>query len=251
MSRLRSALPLIAAILSPLLGLLFGRLAAPLLGGGTTALYLFAGGLEALTLGLPALLLLLRKRTLYRPLLAPPPLETAGLVSLSAVSYVLTAVMVTLLWMGLTAGLGMLQTTPEGMPRAGDAAELAAALLCGALLPALCEEMLFRGVLLLSLERRMKAGLAVFLSALLFSLLHFSPRGFAALLVIGLFLGALVLRCRNLWLAVLFHFLYNATVIVMEALGGSPSPQTALLCAGIFLATTYLLFKRRRTEAWN
>lgn len=248
MNRSRGAGYIVAAALCPAIVYVLGRMAAPYIPDTVISLFLYAGALELLLIGVPAVLLMLRKREAYWGMLARPASYPAGLVVLSSAAYVLAAVLVTAVWAALLQRLGIHLPLEAGLPPATGAGELAAALLCAALIPAVCEELLFRGVMLQYLERKAGKKWAVVICGIAFASLHFSFHGFAALAVIGLFLSALTLKYRNLWLAVIFHFLYNALVIVMQALGGMPSIQTVFLCAGVFAASLYLLFQRREVK---
>lgn len=83
-------------------------------------------------------------------------------------------------------------------------------------LAAFSEELFFRGALQQFLCERFRNGhVAVWLSALLFSLVHFQFYGFLPRMMLGVLLGYLFLYTRNLWVAVIFHFVNNATVILL------------------------------------
>lgn len=76
------------------------------------------------------------------------------------------------------------------------------------------EELIFRGVLLSSLMRHMKAGWAVALSALIFGCVHlpdfkFAWYGIPALVLLGVVLALLRLRSRSLWPAMVAHAFNN------------------------------------------
>ena len=250
MSRNRGAGYIAGAVLCPVLVFVLGRVLAPYIPQTVIGLFLYTGAVEILLIGVPALLLMLRKRDAYRGLLVWPDVYSTGLVILSSAAYVLAAVLVTAIWSALLQRLGIGLPTEADLPPATSAGELAAALLCAAFIPAVCEELMFRGVMLQFLERKAGKKRAVIICGLAFALLHFSFHSFAALAVIGLFLSALTIRYRNLWLAVIFHFLYNALVIVLQSLGGMPSIQIVFLCAGVFTASLYLLFHKREGRTW-
>ncbi len=94
---------------------------------------------------------------------------------------------------------------------------LAVNLLVLAALPALCEEFLFRGTVQVFLSDWLKRPhLAVWLTALLFSLAHLQFDGFIPRLLLGAYLGYLLLWSRSLWLPVLAHFLHNALTIIAD-----------------------------------
>jgi membrane protease YdiL (CAAX protease family) len=92
------------------------------------------------------------------------------------------------------------------------------------------EEFLFRGILLVSLERigrrrgvsESSAAIgAVLISSVLFGLAHEyqGPAGMILTGLVGLALGALVLATRNLWVAILTHGLYDTIAFLLVFAG--------------------------------
>jgi membrane protease YdiL (CAAX protease family) len=80
-----------------------------------------------------------------------------------------------------------------------------------ALLPAIGEELIFRGVLLNILNRLFKSGhIAVWVTAIIFSSIHLQFYGFLPRLILGLFFGYLFFWSGTLWLPVVAHFVNNA-----------------------------------------
>ena len=80
-----------------------------------------------------------------------------------------------------------------------------------ALLPALFEEMLFRGSLqpvMINLTKNAFAGILI--TSILFSAIHISYYGFLPRLALGLIIGYVFYFSKNLWLSSITHFLYNA-----------------------------------------
>jgi membrane protease YdiL (CAAX protease family) len=83
------------------------------------------------------------------------------------------------------------------------------------LLPAICEEFFFRGLIQTGLGTKTNKHLAVFIAAALFTLFHFNPWYAPFYFALGLYFGYLFLRTRNLGLVMLAHFLNNAYGILM------------------------------------
>ncbi len=86
-----------------------------------------------------------------------------------------------------------------------------ASLIIIALLPAMFEEMLFRGALqpiMTGIVNNAVAGIII--TSILFSALHGSYYGFLPRLALGLILGFIYYFSKNLWLSIIFHFLNNA-----------------------------------------
>lgn len=96
-----------------------------------------------------------------------------------------------------------------------------------ALLPAVCEELFFRGALL-PLVRRATGSwhVAVIVSALVFSLAHFDATAFLARAVLGCLLGVVFVQTRSLLASMLLHFCNN--LLVVMALSEADDVEKAL-----------------------
>lgn len=85
-----------------------------------------------------------------------------------------------------------------------------------ALMPAIGEELVFRGVIQRHLQGWTKNGhVAVWITAIIFSAVHLEFFGFLPRFVLGLMLGYLYLYTRNLWVPVFAHFVNNASSIII------------------------------------
>lgn len=78
-----------------------------------------------------------------------------------------------------------------------------------ALIPALCEEFFFRGIVL-SEYKSYGSFNAVLISALYFTMVHFTVEGFLIYLFAGLVLGAVTAACRSIYPAIVMHLLFNS-----------------------------------------
>jgi uncharacterized protein len=70
--------------------------------------------------------------------------------------------------------------------------------------------------------------LAIIFTAIIFSLVHISYYGFLVRLSLGIILGLIFYYSDNIWLAVLFHFLYNGlqiTALYFFTISGSKTPK--------------------------
>lgn len=84
-----------------------------------------------------------------------------------------------------------------------------------ALVPAVCEEILFRGIVLQGL-RRFGDIFAVGMSALLFTLLHTNPEQTLYPLLSGIVMGLAFIKTGDLKYPILIHFLNNALSVVLD-----------------------------------
>lgn len=76
------------------------------------------------------------------------------------------------------------------------------------------EELIFRGVIMHGLMRNYSRGTAIFFSGLLFALFHLNPWQFPATFILGLLLGWLMIRTRNILMAIAGHALNNLLVLL-------------------------------------
>lgn len=88
-------------------------------------------------------------------------------------------------------------------------------LISTAVLPALLEEMVFRGYVLQAL-RTQGDGIAIVLSSLLFALLHGNLLQIPFAFILGLVMAYLVLQTGNIWLSVILHFITNGLSVVLQ-----------------------------------
>ena len=95
-------------------------------------------------------------------------------------------------------------------------------LLMIAVLPAIAEELIFRGVFQKIFYRLFRSGhLAIWFSALLFSTIHFQFFGFIPRLILGLVFGYLFYWSGTLWLPVISHFVNNAFPVILAYIQGA------------------------------
>jgi membrane protease YdiL (CAAX protease family) len=107
----------------------------------------------------------------------------------------------------------------KALLRMEHAGELLANLVLVALLPAIGEELIFRGIVQQQLMRRIESpAVALVLSAALFSFVHFQFDGFLPRLVLGLVLGWMYWRTHNLWVPAAAHFFNNGLQVVGQYL---------------------------------
>lgn len=89
-------------------------------------------------------------------------------------------------------------------------------LLVIALIPAIGEELTFRGVLQQALTKGCKnVHVAVFITAFVFSFIHFQFYGFLPRMFLGLLLGYLYYYSGSIWTSILMHFINNGTAVVL------------------------------------
>ena len=84
-------------------------------------------------------------------------------------------------------------------------------------MPAVCEEFFFQGTLQPLLMRSMRNNhAAIWITAFIFSVIHFQFYGFIPRFLLGAYLGYLFVWSGSLWLPVLAHLLHNVCSVLLQ-----------------------------------
>ena len=107
----------------------------------------------------------------------------------------------------------------NGLLVANSSSELLFNVLVIALIPAIGEELIFRGIIQRKLSYSMdNPVLAIWLTAVLFSAFHMQFEGFIPRMLLGALLGYLFYWTQNLWVPILAHFMNNFLQIIAQHL---------------------------------
>lgn len=121
------------------------------------------------------------------------------------------------IWQGQGGSNPLLQIVLEGK----DSIALLLFFLTAAVAAPLFEEFLFRGFLLPSLTRYVPVWVAICLSGLLFGVAHLSLSEIIPLTTLGIILGIVYARTKNLLAPMLLHSLWNSTTLISLYILGS------------------------------
>jgi membrane protease YdiL (CAAX protease family) len=132
-------------------------------------------------------------------------------------------------------------------------------LLMIALLPAIGEELIFRGVFQKIFYKLFKSGhLAIWFTAFIFSALHLQFFGFVPRFILGLVFGYLFFWSGTLWLPVISHFVNNAFPVVLAYLQGPEKlnapvdvplwKQAIVLPLPVIISLVLLLYFRNKSK---
>lgn len=116
----------------------------------------------------------------------------------------------------------------------------------------ICEECLFRGIILSALLRRYTPRKAIIWSSIIFGIAHLNPWQFIAAFLIGCAIGWLFWRTKSIWAGIFMHWLNNSTAFAIGyATGdintspsewfGGPAVQAIIIAACIL--ATYAVYK--------
>ncbi len=109
----------------------------------------------------------------------------------------------------------VLRTQNELVDRTLRSMSLPAVVLLLALLPAFCEEMMFRGLLLSGLRGATRKWIAIVAVGVIFGVFHFFAFKLVITALLGILLAYLCWQSRSIFPAMLAHMLYNAAVVIL------------------------------------
>ena len=133
-----------------------------------------------------------------------------------------------------------------------------------AVLPGVGEELFFRGIIQKIMTEKCGQHKAVWITAIIFSAIHFQFYGFFPRLVLGLLLGYMYVWSGSLWLPIIAHFTHNflavtafylmsrqITDIDMDAVGtiSADSWMLGVVSLGLFIAMVALLYRSIQKNA--
>lgn len=155
----------------------------------------------------------------------PPSLYILALAALALMSvYVASAL--SALWGGMLDALGL--RSPGALAAPGSERALAVSILSMAALPAVCEELLFRGFALSAWETR-GTWFAIGVTSALFALLHGNLYGLPSYLLVGAVAGFATWALDSVYAGIVYHTVYNAACLVIaHLLAGQGEAEVAL-----------------------
>jgi len=133
-----------------------------------------------------------------------------------------------------------------------------------ALVPAICEELFFRGVILKFAQSMFRRWwLSIGVSAFLFTLFHASVSEFLPIFIAGVVLGWVYYITGSMWMSILLHLLFNgiqalvgiyATPAMEKSLEGAGPTVIAFAIGAMLLAGSIFFLYRKRTplpDSWS
>lgn len=195
----------------------------------------------------------------------PLSIKSALLCTVAALICVYLSQIVTVLWSILIEAV--IDTPPDTnfiIPTTTKG--LASSIFFMAIIPGICEELLFRGAMLGAWEEK-GSKKAIVISSIWFMLMHGTLTGIPAQLMCGIILGVIVVSTDSLFGGMVFHTVYNAATIILayvlnqqtqaqdetavtiyESIGGIAGILSLLLPAAFFTILLVITLKAVDTE---
>ena len=129
-------------------------------------------------------------------------------------------------------------------------------------MPAICEELLFRGIVLGGFLKKLKPVSAVLLSAVLFALVHMSIYSTVHQFIIGVLLGMIFYITGKIIYCMIFHFINNFAVVLFTYIFGKKFPLefsswgakevaitlVVFLCGIVLSVLVYFYIKKKESK---
>ncbi len=165
--------------------------------------------------------------------------RVAALSVLTAAVAVLFINCVSQLWFILVQCMG--GTIPaSGVAVPTTVRGLASAVILSAVLPGICEELLFRGLMLSAWEERGSLR-AVTTVSLLFTLLHGNLLGIPSEFICGVLLACIVISSGSLFAGMVFHTVFNSTLLIASYWARTVETDAEAAYTGVLSLLPFLL----------
>ena len=110
-----------------------------------------------------------------------------------------------------------------------------------AVVPALSEEVMFRGLVQRSFEIKMKPFYAALITAIFFGANHFNPYGLIPLIILGLYFGYAAYMSGSILVPIILHFLNNFTAVMLYFIFGDDELISSTVQKPIELGSSFML----------
>ena len=126
-----------------------------------------------------------------------------------------------------------------------------------ALVPSLCEEVLFRGYILRAFEKSWGIVAGVVVSGIIFGMFHLQLGNILPLATLGILLGLMTWLSGSIWPAVLAHFINNGSAVVLGVnfpellfsdISAESLPPVWVLIGSILLSGAVMMLMFQQTE---
>lgn len=115
----------------------------------------------------------------------------------------------------------LVEKTYSNLLQAANVFEFLFVILVVAIVPAISEEVMFRGYIQRSFEQKLSPILAGIITAIFFSFYHFNPYGFIPLAFLGFYFGIAAYYSKSLIIPIILHFLNNFSAVSVYYVIGS------------------------------
>lgn len=110
-------------------------------------------------------------------------------------------------------------------------------MIAGGFIGPICEEIIFRGIILKEFLQTYSPTKAILYSALIFGIIHFIPLQVISAFFAGLVLGYIYYKTKSLWLPIIIHILNNVLAFALGVEAGPSDTRSFFSNEMLYLAT--------------
>jgi membrane protease YdiL (CAAX protease family) len=111
-----------------------------------------------------------------------------------------------------------------------------------AVVPAVCEEVMFRGFIQKSFEYKMKPFTAALVTAVFFGLYHFNPYALIPLIGLGLYFGFAAYKSGSIFVPISLHFINNFMAVIFYFIFGDDDVINSTVNKSFDLSSSLMIF---------
>jgi len=110
------------------------------------------------------------------------------------------------------------------------------------IVPAICEEVMFRGFIQKSFEFKFKPIWAAVITAIFFGLYHFNPYGLIPLIALGLYFGYAAYMSNSIFVPMSLHFINNFMAVIFYFIFGNDDVINSSINKNFNLSSSLMIF---------
>ena len=176
---------------------------------------------QFLILGLPPILFAKWQKYDFKEVFSlrmPTALQTVGVLIMGSLSFVVVNLVAKVQDLFLETPKAFTEQMEKAIGLGTGDYSLLIMVFAFAVTPAICEEILFRGLILNGLRNSLSKWNAIIVTAVMFGIFHISIYRIFPTAIIGLIVTIILVRSGSLYLAILYHLLHNGLTVVAAEL---------------------------------
>lgn len=167
---------------------------------------------ETLLILAPSLLYIKLNRESYKEVLKLNKISFKNIIIVIIISIFIYPVAIFFQAIFITLIRNFIDIIPNGVPVPTNLIDYLKSVAIIAVTPGICEEIMFRGVMLNS-YRDLKSIKSIFITAFLFAIMHFNLLNFIGPFILGIVYGIMIYRTNSIYTTMLAHFINNTIAL--------------------------------------
>jgi uncharacterized protein len=115
-------------------------------------------------------------------------------------------------------------------------------IIVAAVIPAICEEVMFRGFIQKSFEYKLKPFTSALITAVFFGLYHFNPYALIPLIALGMYFGFAAYKSGSIFVPISLHFINNFMAVIFYFIFGDDDVINTAVNKSFDLSSSLMIF---------